>query len=106
MIEELEYIKTNYQDNWDGEGAKPINDKVYHNALSVIKKCKPQSLAKWEISLNNNGSLYFSGINNDAMINLGNYTFSYYVKINGTKLSSSNSEKFTAKALINVLELI
>jgi len=106
MIEELEYIKTNYQDNWDGEGAKPINNKVYHNALTVIKRCKPQSLAEWEISLNNNGSLYFSGINNDAMINLGNYTFSYYVKINGKKLSSANSEKYTAKALINVLELI
>lgn len=106
MIEELEYIKINYQENWNGEGSKPINDKVYQNALSVIKKCNPQSLAKWEISLNNNGSLYFSGIEDDAMINLGNYTFSYYVKINGKKLSSANSEKYTAKALINVLELI
>ena len=43
---------------------------------------------------------------NITQTTLGNYTFSYYVKINGTKLSSSNSEKFTAKALINVLELI
>ena len=106
MIEDLEYIKTNYQENWNGEGSKPINETVYLNALSVIKKCKPQSLAKWEISLNNNGSLYFSGIEDDAMINLGNQTFSYYVKSKGKKMSSSNSKQFSEQELIKVLELI
>lgn len=106
MIEDLEYIKTNYQENWNGEGSKPINETVYLNALSVIKKCKPQSLAKWEISLNNNGSLYFSGIEDDAMINLGNQTFSFYVKSKGKKMSSSNSKQFSEQELIKVLELI
>lgn len=99
-LKELDEIAS-YPQNWDGEGALPLNWKVKENAIKVINGADPDALSEWGMSPNINGSLYFSS--KYGSINLGNSGFSYYFYMAG-KYHGSDYTPFSAEAVIKIIE--
>lgn len=106
--EAWEYLLT-FKENWDGNGAKPLNEDVYENALEVIGADeKDHLLDDWEVSLNINGSLYFTyeDKNTTSMINLGKRDFSYFIKYKGKVVNKSDGDYYSCNNFIKIIKRV
>jgi hypothetical protein len=106
--EAWEYLLT-FKENWDGNGAKPLNEDVYKNALEIIKADEEEHLLDdWEVSLNINGSLYFTyeDKNTTSMINLGDKMFSYFIKYKGKVVNKSDGDYYSCNNFMNIIRRV
>ena len=70
------------QNNWDDDGALPIEKKVIKNVKQLLEQCEDSDLREWVIFPDVNGTILLENKSGDASISIGNTEFSY-VSSNG-----------------------
>ena len=96
-------------ENWDGYGAKPMNEGVYNNIHQYqLHYGYLKGLENWTISLNVNGSLYleYDDGKTSSMINLGNKTYSYYINYNGKNVKKSDSSEWDTCLFNDIIVMV
>ena len=75
-------------DNWDGEGACPINDKTKINAHRALNSLLLDVPVVPEITPNNNGTVSFEWKTDQgrAHLEIGLTRFSFYIKLSNERL--------------------
>lgn len=64
------------EQNWDGEGALPIDKTVIKNSKDFIKKSNDEILSSWTFFPEVNGTVIFQKNDNSACISIGKNEFS------------------------------
>ncbi len=66
-------------DNWDGEGASPIEQQVVSNVKEILDLCPEQLLLTWVLFPDVNGTLLikFKGMQASISIGMKDYSYSY-----------------------------
>ncbi len=104
LLYELEDIKAEYPDNWDGAGAKSISFEVEDNIRTIIQGLDYSILKGWNLILRTNGSVSIMADDKRASIEIGDKYLSYYVK-KGSKLGYQHNIKID-ETLCNRVEKI
>lgn len=95
-----------YEQDWDGDGALPLNAVVAKNFKSVLRHCNDESiLDDWTIFPAANGSLLFQYNKKEGGINIGKNDFSYYI-ISGGGVKGENSLTFSPERVVECMKKI
>ncbi len=78
LLEELEYIKKNYKDNWDGADGKALDKQVYANVKKIVSKFQNQML-NWSLVMRSNGSISLMSNDDRASVDIAKKHISFYV---------------------------
>ncbi len=100
-IEELSKLN----EDWDGEGALPISQKVLKNIKDVLLISDNEDWKEWMIGPDSNATIGLQSKTNRALISLGAKEFSYYVRKNGERIAASHVD-FTPEVFLNILRQI
>lgn len=106
FIEKLRHLKETLKENWDGEGALPIEEQAYANTLAALERTSSAMLQYWRLAPDINGTISLSPKDKSlAGISIGNEQFSYAV------YRSPNQriywqEPFSAEAFCRALRII
>ena len=65
------------QNDWDDNGALPIEKKVVKNVKQLLEQCEEADLREWVIFPDINGTILLENKSGDASISIGNTEFSY-----------------------------
>lgn len=104
LLDELEDIRENYPDNWDGEGAKAINEIVYNNCVQIATECDTKILKNWHLDLDEKGYIVFSANDNNGSIRIVGNTMSYFLT-KGKKHLMNKRVNYSVVAFSNLLKL-
>ena len=96
-LEELAGLK----ENWDDDGALPIESKTIRNVKQLIERADDSDLEKWVIFPDVNGTILLESKSGDAVISIGNHDFSY-----SGKNQRGSHERLTTASLLNVMRQI
>jgi len=105
LLEQLENIKANYKDNWDGEGGKAINEVVYNNCVQIAKECDLMILREWHLDLNTNGEILLFANNNNGYIKVKSDNYFAFKIRNGNKYMRHENQLFSLKKINNIFKL-
>ena len=94
-----------YDEGWDGEGARPLSNSVVKNFKQVLENADDQLLEGWTIFPAANGSLLMEYKPCSAGINIGKSDFSYYQQKDGI-LNGKNKLSFSVNGVIDTMQLI
>ena len=94
-----------YEEGWDGEGARPLSNSVVKNFKQVLENADDQLLEGWTIFPAANGSLLMEYKPCSAGINIGKSDFSYYQQKDGI-LNGKNKLSFSVNGVIDTMQLI
>ena len=93
-----------YEQNWDGDGALPLNGYVVKNFKSILKQCCDENILDgWTIFPAANGSLLLQYTKKEGGINIGKNDFSYY-KISGGNVKGENSLPFSPEKVVECMK--
>lgn len=93
-------------DNWDGNGALPIEQAAYRNTRCAILLIGEKTSDTWKLFPNTNGTLLLTAPGNkSASISIGNEQFSYFAMKKGTP-TLKGTETFSAEKLSRVFDQI
>ena len=94
-----------YEYDWDGDGALPLNSQTVKNFKAVLKQCDDDNLANWSIFPSANGTLLFQYNNKKSGINIGKSDFSYYEIADGN-VKGENSLPFSPEKVVECMKKI
>lgn len=104
LKKDLELFST-YQENWDGEGGLPLSENVINNFESLLPLISTSSLQHIDVYPENNGSLLVMSRTQEAGVNIGNETYTYYY-IKDNKVIGENHLKFVVDKVLEKIEEI
>ncbi|MBQ3784444.1 MAG: hypothetical protein II838_13565 [Lachnospiraceae bacterium] len=104
LKKDLELFET-YQDNWDGEGGKPLNPDVVLNFEKLLPLLSSRCLTQIDVCPENNGSLLLMWRDKEAGINIGSTTYTYY-QTNGSEVSGESHLPFNIDDVLKQAEKI
>jgi hypothetical protein len=87
--ERIDHLSTLPKD-WDGHGALPISYKVLRNIKQVLMLSQNSDWEHWVIAPDTNATLCIESEATGAVISLGAYEYSYFVKIDGVRYGDSH----------------
>lgn len=88
------------EDNWDDDGALPMEKKVISNVKKFLEKTENGDLKEWTMFPDVNGTILLEN-NAGAVISIGNAEFSYT-----SPKSQGNRIRFTSSSLLKVIREI
>lgn len=94
-----------YKDNWDGEGGLPLTEQVIQNFECLLPLISTTSLKHIDVYPENNGSLLILSRTQEAGLNIGNDTYTYYIT-HGTEVTGESHLAFTIDDVLNKIEEI
>lgn len=94
-----------YEYDWDGDGALPLNAQAVKNFKAILKQCDDDSLANWSIFPSANGTLLFQYNKKKSGINIGKGDFSYYEIADGN-VKGENSLPFSPEKVVECMKKI
>ncbi|MCR5455313.1 MAG: hypothetical protein K6F33_10035 [Bacteroidales bacterium] len=93
------------KDNWDGEGASHVLQKVLDNIRNVLMFSDDNDWRIWTISPDVNGTLILQSDDALSAISLGCDEFSYLSRHNGTRIGKSHI-KFSVDTFLNIMRTL
>lgn len=94
-----------YKENWDGEGGLPLTEKVIHNFETLLSQMSARSLQHIDIYPENNGSLLIMSRTQEAGVNIGDETYTYYVT-HGGQVEGESHLAFMVEDVLDKIEII
>ncbi len=92
-----------YEYDWDGDGALPLDSQAVKNFKSVLKRCEDDALENWSIFPSANGTILFQYDKKKCGINIGKNDFSYYVIADGN-VKGENSVPFSSEIVLECMK--
>lgn len=105
LLERLDTL-SNLKDDWDEEGAKPIDSRVVQNARLILKNLNESQLNGWELFPAVNQTLTFQNTIKDAMLSIGSDDYTFVYSDNGVLVDCEENQPFSLSKIIGVFEKI
>ena len=102
LKKDLELFAT-YQEDWDGEGGLAISKEVIHNFESLLPFISAEALQHIDVYPESNGSLLIMSRTQEAGVNIGNDTYTYYIT-NGNKVDGKSHLAFSIDDVLAKIE--
>ena len=104
LKKDMEMFAT-YEDNWDGEGGLPLTDQVIRNFECLLPLITTTSLKHIDVYPENNGSLLILSRTQEAGLNIGNDTYTYYIT-RGNEVTGESHLAFNVDDVLSKIEEI
>lgn len=92
----------NLQENWDDEGALPIEKGVLDNVKNLIAALDDDLLDDWELFPAINSTLTFQHVSLDAILSIGVDDYSYVYSVNEVIVDSVENAPFSISSVANI----
>lgn len=92
------------KDDWDDEGAKPIDNKVIQNVRLLLKNLNESQLNGWELFPAVNQTLTFQNTIKDAMLSIGSDDYTFVYSDNGVLVDCEESQPFSLSKVIDIFD--